>query len=121
MSSSTWGPVSTLKKCEAPFPSLYYKAHTVTAALTAFAAQDIKGATQFYEDKVKELAGSIQELEAIVQNKTSSLRVVEEGEKTSVVDSRIRNWDASCVCTCCFAICADMPLVLRQKVLAGSA
>lgn len=43
-------------------------------------SQETKRAAQFYEDKIKELTGSIQELEAIVQNKTSTLRVVEEGK-----------------------------------------
>ena len=41
--------------------------------------QDVKSATQFYEDKVKELGGNIQDLETIVQNKSNSLRMVEEG------------------------------------------
>ena len=42
-------------------------------------AQDTKSATDFYEAKVKELAGNIQGLEGIVQAKTNNLRVVEEG------------------------------------------
>lgn len=42
--------------------------------------QDVKSATEFYEDKVKQLGSNIQDLENIVQNKTNSLRMVEEGE-----------------------------------------
>jgi len=44
------------------------------------ALQDVKSAAEFYEGKVKELGVNIQNLETIVQNKSSSLRVVEEGE-----------------------------------------
>ncbi|EON96787.1 putative prefoldin subunit 5 protein [Phaeoacremonium minimum UCRPA7] len=44
-----------------------------------FIEKDVKSATRFYEDKVKELGGNIQDLETIVQNKSNSLRMVEEG------------------------------------------
>lgn len=47
--------------------------------LTSQCKQDTKSAAQFYEGKIKDLTGSVQELEAIIQNKTSTLRVVEEG------------------------------------------
>jgi len=43
-----------------------------------YVEKDVKNAAQFYEGKVKELSGNIQDLEAIIQNKSSSLRVVEE-------------------------------------------
>lgn len=43
-----------------------------------YVEKDTKSAAQFYEDKIKELTGSTQELEAIVQQKTQTLRVVEE-------------------------------------------
>jgi hypothetical protein len=49
--------------------------------------QDLDRASEFYEDKVKELGANIQDLEAIIQNKTNSLRIVEEGE--FVIDGRI--------------------------------
>jgi hypothetical protein len=40
----------------------------------------VKRASEFYESKVKELGGNVQGLEGIVQDKSQSLRVVEEGE-----------------------------------------
>ncbi|KAL2199583.1 Prefoldin [Corynascus similis CBS 632.67] len=43
-----------------------------------FVEKDTKSAAEFYEAKVKELAGNIQGLEGIVQAKTNNLRVVEE-------------------------------------------
>ncbi|KAK3693901.1 putative prefoldin subunit 5 [Podospora appendiculata] len=43
-----------------------------------YVEKDTKSAGQFYEAKVKELGDNIQELELIVQNKSNSLRVVEE-------------------------------------------
>ncbi|ERS98016.1 uncharacterized protein SPSK_03601 [Sporothrix schenckii 1099-18] len=53
--------------------------HVIVDVGTGFYVEKgTKRAAQFYEDKIKELTGSIQELEAIVQNKTSTLRVVEE-------------------------------------------
>lgn len=42
--------------------------------------QNVKSAAEFYEGKVKDLAGNITDLESIIQNKSSSLRAVEEGE-----------------------------------------
>ncbi len=42
--------------------------------------QDVKSAGEFYDDKVKELGANIADLEKIIQGKTNSLRVVEEGE-----------------------------------------
>lgn len=45
--------------------------------LTVF--QDVKSASEFYEGKIKDLAGNITDLEAIVQNKSNTLRAVEEG------------------------------------------
>lgn len=42
--------------------------------------QNVKSAAEFYEGKVKDLAGNITELESIIQNKSSSLRAVEEGK-----------------------------------------
>ncbi|KAK1769906.1 c-myc binding protein [Phialemonium atrogriseum] len=43
-----------------------------------YVEKDVKSATEFYEDKVKQLGSNIQDLENIVQNKTNSLRMVEE-------------------------------------------
>lgn len=37
-------------------------------------------AVAFYDDKVKGLDSNLQELEKVVSNKSSQLRVVEEGE-----------------------------------------
>lgn len=42
--------------------------------------QNVKSAAEFYEGKVKDLAGNITDLEIIIQNKSSSLRAVEEGK-----------------------------------------
>lgn len=42
--------------------------------------QNVKSAAEFYEGKVKDLAGNITDLETIIQNKSSSLRAVEEGK-----------------------------------------
>lgn len=44
------------------------------------ATQNVKSAAEFYEGKVKDLAGNITDLESIIQNKSSSLRAVEEGK-----------------------------------------
>lgn len=41
--------------------------------------QDVKSAAEFYEGKVKDLSGNIADLETIVQNKSNTLRAVEEG------------------------------------------
>ena len=43
-------------------------------------SQDVKSAGVFYDDKVKDLGANIGDLEKIIQGKTNSLRVVEEGE-----------------------------------------
>ncbi|KAK1757722.1 Prefoldin [Echria macrotheca] len=43
-----------------------------------YVEKDTKSAAEFYEAKTAELGANIKELEAIVQNKTNSLRVVEE-------------------------------------------
>ncbi|KAK4117241.1 Prefoldin alpha subunit [Canariomyces notabilis] len=52
-----------------------------------YVEKDTKSATEFYEAKVKELAGNIQGLEAIVQGKTNNLRVVEEVLRQKVLAS----------------------------------
>lgn len=52
----------------------------VELTLATRCTQDIKSAAEFYERKVKELGTNIQDLESIVQNKSNSLRVVDEGE-----------------------------------------
>ncbi|KAL1883861.1 hypothetical protein VTK73DRAFT_7649 [Phialemonium thermophilum] len=49
--------------------------------------KDSRSAAEFYEDKVKQLGTNIQELEAIVQNKTNSLRLVEEVLRQKVLAS----------------------------------
>lgn len=46
---------------------------------TNLAVQEVKSAADFYENKVGEVGASIKDLEAIVQAKTSNVRVVEEG------------------------------------------
>ncbi|KAK4188008.1 Prefoldin [Podospora australis] len=43
-----------------------------------YVEKDTKSAAEFYEAKVKDLAGNIQGLEGIVQGKTQNLRLVEE-------------------------------------------
>ncbi|KAK0632889.1 Prefoldin [Immersiella caudata] len=43
-----------------------------------YVEKDTKSAAEFYDSKVNDLGANIKELEAIVQNKTNSLRVVEE-------------------------------------------
>ncbi|KAL2132577.1 hypothetical protein VTI74DRAFT_3632 [Chaetomium olivicolor] len=43
-----------------------------------YVEKDTNSAAEFYEAKIKELAGNIQGLEGIVQAKTNNLRVVEE-------------------------------------------
>ncbi|CAJ2513371.1 Uu.00g014900.m01.CDS01 [Anthostomella pinea] len=53
--------------------------HVVVDIGTGFYVEkEIKSATQFYENKVGEVGGSIKELEAIVQSKTNNVRVIEE-------------------------------------------
>ncbi|KAK1827206.1 Prefoldin [Podospora conica] len=52
-----------------------------------FVEKDTKAASEFYEAKVGELGANIKELEAIVQNKTNSLRVVEEVLRQKVLAS----------------------------------
>lgn len=69
--------------------------------------QDTKSAADFYDDKVKQLASNITDLEAIVQQKTNNLRVVEEGKDTTHpgwAGMRANWWTFT---------------VLRQKVLAS--
>lgn len=46
-------------------------------------SQDVKSASEFYEGKIKDLGGNISDLEAIVQNKSNTLRAVEEGMEFS--------------------------------------
>lgn len=78
MKSPTFQSTMLLRNKRYPFGS-----HLCNAPLPAsdvFSLQDIKSATEFYEDKVKQLGTNIQDLEGIVQNKTNSLRLVEEGE-----------------------------------------
>ncbi|KAM7184689.1 putative prefoldin subunit 5 [Rhypophila sp. PSN 637] len=43
-----------------------------------YVEKDTKSASDFYEEKVKDLAANIADLELIVQGKTNNLRVVEE-------------------------------------------
>lgn len=58
----------------------HYYAMVRVGWLTRCEQQDTKSAAEFYEGKVGELAANIKDLEGIVQSKTNSLRVVEEGE-----------------------------------------
>ncbi|KAK0730756.1 Prefoldin [Lasiosphaeris hirsuta] len=85
---STAGPTSLDAKKDILVPltnSLYVKGKLsdpdrviVDVGTGFFVEKDTKSAAEFYEGKVKELGANIQELEAIVQNKSNSLRVVEE-------------------------------------------
>ncbi|KAM7190551.1 Prefoldin [Naviculisporaceae sp. PSN 640] len=43
-----------------------------------YVEKDTKSASEFYDEKVKELGANIADLEVIVQSKTNNLRVVEE-------------------------------------------
>ena len=43
----------------------------------------------FYNEKVEELGGNLQKLESIVQGKSNSLRVVEDGELLDCLSSII--------------------------------
>ncbi|CAK7231502.1 subunit of tubulin prefoldin [Sporothrix bragantina] len=53
--------------------------HVIVDVGTGFYVEkDTKSAAQFYEEKVKDLVGSVQELEVIIQSKSNNLRVVEE-------------------------------------------
>lgn len=47
--------------------------------------KDVKSATEFYEGKIKDLGGNITDLEAIVTNKSNTLRAVEEVLKTKIL------------------------------------
>lgn len=47
--------------------------------------KDVKSATEFYEGKIKDLGGNITDLEGIVQNKSNTLRAVEEVLKTKIL------------------------------------
>lgn len=67
--------------------------------------QDVKSASEFYEGKIKDLSGNIAELESIIQNKSSSLRAVEEGKALT------HEWMPHSFSNC-------VPVVLKQKILA---
>lgn len=47
--------------------------------------KDVKSAAEFYEGKIKDLGGNIADLETIVQNKSNTLRAVEEVLKTKIL------------------------------------
>lgn len=67
--------------------------------LSVRSAQDTKAASEFYEAKVGELGANIKDIEAIVQNKTNSLRVVEEGAYSRSFSRHVRGLvrvDADC-------------------------
>jgi hypothetical protein len=67
-----WGQASTWKRYRSAI-------HIPTIPhLTLTHQQTTESASEFYDAKVKELAGNIQGLEGIVQAKTNNLRVVEE-------------------------------------------
>lgn len=63
-----------------------------------YVEKDIKSATKFYESKVTEVGGSIKELEAIVQEKTNNVRMIEEGEHLIPVPSRLLSSDTMLAC-----------------------
>lgn len=75
--------------------------------------QNVKAASQFYEEKIQELDANIRNVETIVQNKTNSLRAVEEGLSTWA-PIRHAQTQAFIVTACCIT-------VLRHKVLAAGA
>jgi hypothetical protein len=56
----------------------------------------MKAASEFYEAKVGELGANIKDIEAIVQNKTNSLRVVEEGALLSSFPNVLRACEKTC-------------------------
>ncbi|KAI0025613.1 putative prefoldin subunit 5 [Xylariomycetidae sp. FL0641] len=43
-----------------------------------YVEKELKSAAEFYDNKVKEVGGSIKELEGIVQGKTNNVRLIEE-------------------------------------------
>lgn len=49
-----------------------------------YVEKDTKSASEFYDEKVKELGANIADLEVIVQSKTNNLRVVEEGKTEAI-------------------------------------
>lgn len=71
--------------------------------------QDAKSAAEFYEGKIKDLSGNITDLEAIVQNKSNTLRAVEEGIISSSATPR----------TTIPSIANSTVIVLKQKILAA--
>lgn len=50
-----------------------------------YVEKDVKSASEFYEGKIKDLGGNISDLEAIVQNKSNTLRAVEEVLKQKIL------------------------------------
>ncbi|KUI63151.1 putative prefoldin subunit 5 [Cytospora mali] len=50
-----------------------------------FVEKDVESASEFYEGKIKDLGGNITDLEAIVQNKSNTLRAVEEVLKQKIL------------------------------------
>ncbi|KAK7739951.1 subunit of tubulin prefoldin [Cytospora paraplurivora] len=50
-----------------------------------YVEKDVSSASEFYEGKIKDLSGNITELEAIVQNKSNTLRAVEEVLKQKIL------------------------------------
>ncbi|KAJ4394309.1 subunit of tubulin prefoldin [Gnomoniopsis smithogilvyi] len=72
--------------------SLYVKGHIsrpdrvlVDIGTGFYVEKDVKSATEFYEGKIKDLGGNIADLETIVQNKSNTLRAVEEVLKTKIL------------------------------------
>jgi prefoldin alpha subunit len=70
-------------------------------------------AVAFYDDKVKGLEQNLQELEKIVQAKSTQLRVVEESEFIPCILEWLFN------CPVFIVWCANRFAALRQKLLAG--
>ncbi|PSR91941.1 prefoldin subunit [Coniella lustricola] len=50
-----------------------------------YVEKDVKSAAEFYEGKIKDLTGNISDLEGIVQNKSNTLRAVEEVLKQKIL------------------------------------
>ena len=77
--------------------------------------QDVKSAGEFYDDKAKDLGANIADLEKIIQGKTNSLRVVEEGELNFPFPIALDGWVLGYVPR----VAADrVTIVLRQKMVA---
>ncbi|CAG8887127.1 unnamed protein product [Penicillium egyptiacum] len=86
--------------------------------LTICFVQTAPKAVAFYDNKVKGLDANLQELEKIVQTKSSQLRIVEESE-CHFPDNRRR--DSCCLVKPHLLTSPTSPTALRQKMLSEGA